>query len=222
MRLKLEPAESWASLNGMDSKNPQKKDDPYATRKTLIQRVQDQYNEEAWEELIRIYSRYIYSILINMNVSEHDADELHQQVMIKIWKRLPELNVQELRFRNYLSTVTKNTVLNFIRSRKRRIEREENAVTDSTISYLDAIRLPDIEKIAEKEWRIYLTHLAMQNIEPLFSENAIDVFKLSLKGLSAHEIAEQKDMLLSTVNTLKSRVKSRFKIELEQLKEELE
>ncbi len=198
------------------------KTDPYATRKTLIQRVQDQHNDLAWEEFIEIYSRYVFSILINMNVAESDADELHQEIMIKLWKRLPELDIENLRFRNYLSTVTKNTVLNFIRSRKRRIAREEKALADTTLTYLDSIRLPDIDEIAEKEWRIHLTHLALQNIEPLFSKNAITVFKLSLQGLTAQQIVDQEDMTLNTVNTLKSRVKSRFKSELEQLKEELE
>ena len=206
----------------MDKKTQRPSDDPYATRKTLIRRVQDQHNDEAWEELIGIYSRYVYSILIRMNVSESDSDELHQLIMLNLWKRLPELDVQQLRFRNYLSTVTKNTVLNFIRSRKRRIEREEKALADSTLTYLDSIRLPEIENIAEKEWRIYLTHLALKNIEPLFSKNAIKIFKLSLKGLSAQEISTQEGISFSTVNTLKSRVKSRFKSELDQLKQELE
>jgi RNA polymerase sigma factor (sigma-70 family) len=206
----------------MESHEQPPKTDPYATRKTLIQRVQDQHNDQAWEEFIGVYSRYVYSILIKMNVSESDSDELHQQVMLSLWKRLPELDIQKLRFRNYLSTVTKNTVLNFIRTRKRRIDREEKALADSTLSYLDSIRLPEIDAIAEKEWRIHLTHLTLQNIEPLFSKNAITVFKLSLQGLTAQQIAEQEDMTFSTVNTLKSRVKSRFKSELEQLKEELE
>lgn len=206
----------------MDTHDNKPKTDPYATRKTLIQRVQDQNNEEAWRELFELYARYVFSILISMNVSQSDADELHQEIMLKLWKRLPELDIENLRFRNYLSTVTKNTVLSFIRARKRRIEREEKAVSDATLTYLDAIRLPELEKIAEKEWRIYLTHLAMQNIEPLFSKNAVTVFKLSLQGLSARQIAEQEDITESTVNTLKSRVKSRFKTELDQLRQELE
>lgn len=206
----------------MDTHDNKPKTDPYATRKTLIQRVQDQNNEEAWRELFELYARYVFSILISMNVSQSDADELHQEIMLKLWKRLPELDIENLRFRNYLSTVTKNTVLNFIRARKRRIEREEKAVSDATISYLNAIRLPKLEEIAEKEWRIYLTHLAMQNIEPLLSKNAITVFKLSLQGLSARQIAEQENITESTVNTLKSRVKSRFKTELDQLRQELE
>lgn len=206
----------------MDKRENEPKTDPYATRKTLIQRVQDRHNDEAWEELIGIYSRYVFSILISMNISEGDSDELHQQVMLKLWKRLPELDIEQLRFRNYLSTTTKNTVLNFIRARKRRIEREEKALADSTLTYLDSIRLPDIEEIAEKEWRIYLTHLALENIEPLFSKNAITVFKLSLQGMTAQQIADREGITLSTANTLKSRVKSRFMSELKQLKEELE
>ena len=157
-----------------------------------------------------------------MNVAENDADDIHQEIMISLWKRLPGLNIKNLHFRNYLSTITKNTVLNFIREKKRCIERREKACYDSTLTYLSTIRLPEIEEIAEKEWRIYLTHLALKNIEPLFSQNAISIFKLSLKGLTAREIAEQTGIPLSTVNTLKSRVKSRFKYELNQLKQELE
>ena len=64
--------------------------------------------------------------------------------------------------------------------------------------------------------------LALENIEPLFSKNAIIVFKLSLQGMTAQQIADQEDMTFSTVNTLKSRVKSRFKSELDQLRQELE
>jgi len=187
------------------------KPDSYATRKTLIQKIQNQHNEEAWKEFITLYSRYVYSILIRMNVAENDADDIHQEIMISLWKRLPGLHIKNLHFRNYLSTITKNTVLNFIREKKRRIERREKACYDSTLTYLSTIRLPEIEEIAEKEWRIYLTHLALKNIEPLFSQNAISIFKLSLKGLTAREIAEQTGIPLSTVNTLKSRVKSRFK-----------
>jgi RNA polymerase sigma-70 factor (ECF subfamily) len=197
-------------------------DDPYPTRITLIQRVQNQHNDLAWEEFYGMYSPYVHSIMIRMNVEAGDAEDLRQQIMLKLLKSLPKLDLQQLSFRNYLSTITKNTVLNFIRSRKRRVGREEKALSDSTCDYLNSIRLPEIEEIEEDEWRIYLTHLAMQNIELLFSKNAITVFKLSLQGLTAQQIAEQEEMNLSSVNTLKSRVKSRFKSELEQLKKELE
>jgi RNA polymerase sigma-70 factor (ECF subfamily) len=207
----------------MENDSQKKAADQYATRKTLIQRVQDQQNERAWEEFIGIYKRYVYAVIRNMNISESDAEEIHQSIVLKLWEHLPKMDIDQIHsFRSYLATVTKNEVLQFIRSRKRRLAREEKAASDATLSYLDNIRLPEIEKIADREWRIHLTNLALRNIESLFSRNAIEVFRLSITGLPAAEVAERTGLSVSTVNTLKSRVKARFNTELEQLKEDLE
>lgn len=207
----------------MHSEIPDKKTDPYLTRRTLIQRVHDQYDENAWEEFAQVYVRYIYAVIRNMNISVHDTEEIHQQVMIKLWKHLPNLDIDQIRrFRSYLGTITKNEVLQFIRSRKRRIAREEKAASDASLNYLNDIRLPDINQIAEEEWRIHLTNMALQNIENLFTEKAMTIFRLSIEGLHASEISKETGMTLSTVNTLKSKVRTRFTAELEQLKLDLE
>ncbi len=207
----------------MENKPNKRENDQYATRKTLIARVQDQHNERAWEEFIEIYKRYIYAVIRNMNISEADAADIHQKIMLKLWGHLPKLDIGKITsFRSYLGTITKNEVLQFIRSSKRRVAREEKAVNDSSLSYLDNIRLPDIDKIADQEWRIHLTNLALKNIESLFSKNAIKVFRLSITGLSTDEVAERTGLSVSTVNTLKSRVKTRFNTELEYLKQDLE
>lgn len=199
------------------------RNDQYATRKTLIARVQDQQNERAWEEFIEIYRRYIYAVIRNMNISEADTQDIHQKIMLKLWEKLPDLELDRITsFRGYLSTITKNEVLQFIRSSKRRVTREEKAASDATLHYLDNIRLPEIEKIEAKEWRIHLTNLALKKIEPLFSKNAIEVFRLSIQGLRTEEVSEKTGLSISTVNTLKSRVKARFNTELEFLKNDLE
>ncbi len=199
------------------------KSDPYATRRTLIQRVHDQYDENAWEEFAQVYSRYIYAVIRNMNITAYDAEEIHQQVMVKLWKHLPNLDLDQIRrFRSYLGTITKNEVLQFIRSRQRRLAREEKAAGDASLDYLNKIRIPDVETIVENEWRVHLTNMALRNIENLFTENAMIIFRLSIDGLHASEIAEKTGMTLSTVNTLKSRVRTRFTAELEQLKQDLE
>ncbi|WP_168442550.1 RNA polymerase sigma factor [Pontiella desulfatans] len=204
-----------------DMKNGQ--NDQYATRKTLIARVQNQQNERAWEEFIEIYRRYVYAVIRNMNISEADAQDIHQNIMIKLWEKLPNIELERITsFRGYLSTITKNEVLQFIRSSQRRVAREEKAAADSTLSYLDNIRLPEIDKIADQEWRIHLTNLALKNIESLFSKNAIEVFRLCIQGWSTEEVMSRTGLSESTVNTLKSRVKTRFNTELEFLKQDLE
>ena len=104
----------------------------------------------------------------------------------------------------------------------RRIDREQNAVSDRSLEYLNAIRIPDIEEIAEAEWRVHLTNLALQRIAGKFSKQANRVFRLSIDGMAAEEIARETGLTVSSVHTLKSRVRAHFTAELKNLKETLE
>ena len=57
-------------------------------------------------------------------------------------------------------------------SQNRRIE----GASKEQITHLNTISTPEIEEMAEREWRLYITNLAMANIEQFFSGKAIDVF----------------------------------------------
>ena len=198
-------------------------DDQYQTRVTLIQRVQNQQDEQSWEEFVRVYRRYIYAIIRSMNISEHDTEDILQQVLINLWNSLPKMDYEKInRFRSWLSTVTKNCVTDFIRKRTREANRLEKASKDDTLTYLKAIRLPEIENIAEREWEIHLTNMALENIEPLFSGKAVDAFRLTLQGKSVEEIARELDLKENSVYRLKNRVKERLILEIRHLREELE
>jgi RNA polymerase sigma-70 factor (ECF subfamily) len=197
--------------------------DPNRTRATLLQRVRNQHDEAAWNDFVLIYRNYVYAIIRRMNISDHDAEDLTQELMLNMWNKLPQTDVERIRrFRSWLSTITKNLVTDFIRKRMREADRLEKAEQDTTLSYLKAIRLPDIEPIAKKEWRIHLTNLALANIESIFSGHAIEVFRLSLAGLEIKAIAAKLDLQENSVYRLKNRVKKRLIQEIEQLRNDLE
>lgn len=193
------------------------------TRATLIERVKQRYDEDAWKEFAEIYRTYIYAVIRNLRLSEHDTQEVHQKVMVKLWEKLPELDTSQIRrFRSYLAGVAKNEVKQFIRTRERRQTRERNSLVNTDDLYLNSIRLPDIERVAEEEWRIHLTNLAFRRIEKDFSKKAIEVFRLSIEGLDPDAIANRIGIGRASVATLKARVKTRFFMEIEHLKEELD
>ncbi len=98
----------------------------------------------------------------------------------------------------------------------------EKAGKDDTLTYLKTIRLPEIDAIAEREWEIHLTNLALENIDPLFSGKAVDAFRLTLEGKSVKEIAQKLDLKENSVYRLKNRVKERLVIEIQHLRNELE
>ncbi len=197
--------------------------DPYRTRQTLIERVRNQHDDASWEEFVRVYRDYIYAIIRRMNISEHDADDLRQQVLLKLWKNLPLLDFNHItRFRSVLSTVTKHCVIDFIRKRNSDAKRLEKVSKDESLAYLDGISLSEIDAIAEREWEVHLTNLAVEKVEPLFSGQAVKVFRLSLKGLSVEEIAREVGLQENSVYRLRNRVKVRLIQEVAQLREELE
>jgi len=198
-------------------------EDQYQTRATLIMRVQDQYDEASWEEFVRVYRRYIYAIIRSMNISESDTEDILQQVLINLWNSLPKMDYKKIkRFRSWLSTVTKNCVTDFIRKRMRDTNRVKKAKDDETILYLNSIRLPEIEEIAEREWEIHLTNLALENIEPLFSGKAVKAFRMSLEGKEIEEIADELGVKENSVYRLKNRVKDRLIREIVHLRNTLE
>ncbi|WP_168433056.1 RNA polymerase sigma factor [Pontiella sulfatireligans] len=207
----------------MNEKPTTETEDPNRTRATLIRRVKNQHDDASWEDFDRIYRRYIYAIIRGMNISEHDANDIAQTVLLGMWNKLPNTDVENIRrFRSWLSTITKNAVLDFIRKRTRDTERVHKAEKEDDLTYLKTISLPDIEKIADKEWKLHLTNLALENIKPLFSGHAIEVFQRSLDGMDIKAIAKQLDLQENSVYRLKNRVKKRLIIEIEQLREELE
>ena len=92
--------------------------DSYQTRITLLQKVQNQYDNQAWDEFAATYQDYIYGVLRHLEIPYEDAGDLLQQVMLKLWKKLPEIEVKKLkRFRSYLSVITRNCAHDYVRKR---------------------------------------------------------------------------------------------------------
>jgi len=93
----------------------------FQTRQTLLMKLKDQRDDQAWNDFYETYYRYIRAILWNMNMAEADANDILQSVMLKIWNKLPEFDYEKSKgkFRNWISIITANTAKNYIRSENR-------------------------------------------------------------------------------------------------------
>lgn len=196
-------------------------DEPHKTRKTLIQRVVEDHDEQSWNELVGIYRPYIYAILIDMKIPRQDAEEILQQVLIRLWKYFESYS-PEKRFRHWLSRITRNCARDHFRDTMQRAERLEEVAQDVRLSYLKPIRQADVDRIAEREWELHLAGLALSRIKDQFSGRAIKVFVMSLQGVPVQEIARQLELKENSVYRLKNRVKKQLIMEIKVLREELE
>ena len=197
--------------------------DIYKTRLTLLKKIQDKDDQHAWQEFIDIYKKYIYAIIREVGIPAHDVEDILQRIMLSLWKRLPEMDAEEIRrFRSYLGKMTQNAIYEYMRQKGQRAQRLEKASNDPELGYSKSTDLPEINEIAQREWEQYLTNMALENISQQFSGNAIEVFKLSMQGLDLDKIAEKLDVKAHSVYRLRSRVKERLIQEIKCLRSELE
>jgi RNA polymerase sigma-70 factor (ECF subfamily) len=80
----------------------------------------------------------------------------------------------------------------------------------------------EIDVQIEREWAVYVGNLAMKRVRNIFHGQAVKVFELGMDGMPASEIAEQTGLSISSVYTLRKRVKKRLYLEIRALAAELE
>lgn len=190
------------------------------TRYTLLRRAADQSDEDAWNEFLKYYDRFIYYLLQKMTLRPHDLEDLHQIILIRLWENLNTYRRTDKRFRSWLALIVRNIAYDYFRSEKRRRKVFNEDVEIDNLN--DASLATTIENNIEREWETYMVNFAMNRLRGLFSENAIKVFEMSLEGRDATEIAARLNMGINSVYTLKNRVKARLIREVHAVMNEVE
>ena len=198
-------------------------DNGYNTRQTLIMKIRDQHDENSWEDFVYYYRNYIYVVIANMNVSHHDAEDLVQRVLLKVWEALPQFKFdpQKGKFRSWLCTIIRNTVITFIRKKSRnsaKIEKMKESGGDTKDAFMSA---PEIDAIAENEWKIHISNLAWENIKDDFSEKTLQCFIQSTDGKKTALIAQELGIEENSVYVYKKRVQDKLIREIKRLDDEL-
>jgi len=86
------------------------------TRASIIQRIRDPDDTEAWQITVELYTGPVYQYCLHKGLQPADALDVVQEVFSK----LPDFNYRpdKGKFRAWLGTVTKNQVLQFWRKSK--------------------------------------------------------------------------------------------------------
>lgn len=197
----------------------------WETRQTLLQRAKNPDDHTAWTQFADYYRSFIEMILNKMNFPAQEHEDLIQEVLLKLWKSLPHhvYDQDRAKFRTWLGTVIRNCALNNIRTKQRANERQNELERSvDNLDWLEDSSQKYFEKQVEAEWVAHVTNLAMERTEKKFTGKAMEVFRLSLDGMSIGEIAEKLDLKQQTVSVLKSRVKSKLVTEIQEIRRDLE
>src|SRR5271163_3527766 len=94
-----------------------------ATRASLLVRLRDGDDAEAWQEFVHLYAPVIYGFARKRGLQDADAADLMQEVLRSLSSAARRLDYDPARgtFRGWLFTVTRNKVFNFLDARRHRV-----------------------------------------------------------------------------------------------------
>lgn len=190
------------------------------TRKTLIEKIIENDDNASWETFCDSYQDYIFVMIKNMGVSHQDSEELKQDVLVKAWKALPNFTYdpEKGKFRWWLFTIVKNTVYRHFRDKSKDVSTE----ADSDLTDADCFIEPEVEQLAEDEWKRFVVKKAWEIVVKEFEPHIIEIFTKLSEGQKVKDIAINYDIKENTVYAYKSRVRRRLYREIVKIEHELD
>ena len=94
---------------------------PDQTRISLILRVANQQDIEAWRQFAEIYQPLVYRIALAKGLQRACAEDLVQEVMSRVAKSVGSWDPDRGKgtFRGWISTIARNLVIDFLRKQGR-------------------------------------------------------------------------------------------------------
>ncbi len=160
----------------------------------------------AWEEIVHRYHRKIYNICYRFAGGADDAQDLTQEVFIKMYKTLNTYDVERGAFMTWVTTITRNLLVDHFRKTKQ--ERMTDSLDSAPSEHEDAMplseriedkRLPPDARVQSREAG-ETVHQALQKLSPELREAVI------LRDLQDMDYREIAMVLRVPEGTVKSRI----------------
>jgi RNA polymerase sigma-70 factor (ECF subfamily) len=131
------------------------------TRATLLERLHDGGDTLAWDEFFGRYWPVIYGFARRRNCSEATAEEVVQEVMLKIFEQRDVYQYDPAigRFRDWLGTVVRNQIAEYRRRPANRVHGRGGELSEDPLNVVEESSSPDREWDAAFEDLLLLTLL---------------------------------------------------------------
>ena len=162
--------------------------------------------DSAWEALVRGYTRKVYNLCYRFTGRPEHAEDLTQEIFIKIYQTLRSYDAAQGTFLTWLNRVTRNHLVDHYRRTRR--DRVTSSLEDE-LPTIEAKTGPEIEPLGhvQARERRELLQLALNRLSPDLREAVV------LRDLNDLDYAEIAQVLGVPQGTVKSRI-NRGRLEL--------
>jgi RNA polymerase sigma-70 factor (ECF subfamily) len=194
------------------------------TRATLLLRLRDHNDNEAWGDFLRDYGPMLYRFVRSRGLQDADAADIVQDVFRRVGTAIDRLEYDKAKggFRAWLFTITRNRLYTYFEKRKK------SGLTGNDTAQLELLSqaAEDRNELSE-QWELEhlrsLAAIAMKTVQEHSDPKTWSAFRITaVEGRSAAEAAKELSLSTGAIYVAKSRVTARLRAEIERIQNDEE
>lgn len=197
-----------------------------ATRRSLVDRLQNWEDRKHWQEFFDTYWKLIFSAARKSGLTETEAQEVVQETVITVAKKVGKLHYDPARgsFKAWLLHITRWRIAD--QFRKRRPGEDHHRFADDTRMTATIERVPDMEaanldELWEREWQENLLAAAMQRVKKKVDAKQFQIFDCYVrKEWPAQKVATELGVNVGQVYLARHRITAVLKKEIKALEKQ--
>jgi RNA polymerase sigma factor (sigma-70 family) len=194
------------------------------TRRSLLTRLKQWDDQESWRDFFNTYWKLIYSVALKSGLSETEAQEVVQETVISVAKKMPGFHYDPAvgSFKSWLLLVTRRRIADQFRKRPRETgfpapPPGQTTRTSPSARIADPESL-DVNKVWDEEWQRHLLDAALAIVKTKVAPRQYQIFELYvLKQWPVERLTTTLAVSAAQVYLAKLRVGNRVKKELKRL-----
>jgi RNA polymerase sigma-70 factor (ECF subfamily) len=191
------------------------------TRASLLSRLADRQDHEAWVEFVSLYEPMVYRLLRRHGLQDADAREVVQDLFLAVSRSIDRWIPDRQRgsFRGWLRRVTRNLMINWLKARGRRVVAVGGSNLQEMLEQVPAACGPESAEF-DRELRRAVFRRAAEQVRSEVQPATWQAFwETAVVGASPADAAQKLGMQPGAVRVAKCRVLVRLRAAIDSLEE---
>jgi RNA polymerase sigma-70 factor (ECF subfamily) len=188
-----------------------------ATRLSLVLRLRDGKDREAWRQFVQIYAPVVYRYARKRGLQDADAADLTQDVLRAVNGSVGRFEGNSSRgsFRGWLFTLAHHKLYDLLARQRRECAGSGDS---GVLEMLQRQPAAENEELWNREYQQRVFAWAVEQVRPAFQERTWQAFwQAAVEGRSGQHVAEELGMTVAAVYLAKSRVMARIREQIQQI-----